>query len=289
MLLSPPQCGRPRETTTRAPAFITVSVDDGHSSDLRTAELLSKFGLKATFYVPRSNPERPVMGQSEIRELSTMFDVGGHTLSHTPLPKLPRDSAWSEIRGCKDWLEDLLGRPAVSFCYPRGKHNQQVRNLVAKAKFMGARTCQFNINSFPTDPFRVGVSAHAFAHSVMVQVRHALLQPNLMGLIGFIRINGMSTDWENHFRGALDRVETNGGVAHLYLHSWEIQRRNEWDKLTRVFRDAGRRKQVVPITNGELFGLATAAKGESLSLVQSLLQKTLRKKIGFSVRREGKG
>jgi peptidoglycan/xylan/chitin deacetylase (PgdA/CDA1 family) len=225
-----------------------------------TAELLSKFGLKATFYVTRCNPERTVMGLSKIRELSTIFDVGGHSLNHTPLARLGRDGAWNEIRGCKDWLEDLVGRPAVSFCYPQGKYNRQVRNLVAKARFVGARTCQFNLNCLPTDPFQVGVSTHAFSHSVKVQLRHALLQRNLMGLIGFVRINGMTTDWENHFRRALDYVEINGGVAHLYLHSWEIQQRNEWGKLTRVFRDAARRKQVVPITNGELFNLATAAK-----------------------------
>jgi peptidoglycan/xylan/chitin deacetylase (PgdA/CDA1 family) len=259
-VVTAPQSGRPRETTTRAPAFVTVSVDDGHSSDLMTAELLCKFGLKATFYVPRSNPERPVMGQSEIRELSTSFEVGGHTLSHTPLPRLRRDDAWNEIRGCKDWLEDLLGRPAVSFCYPQGKYNRELRSLVAKAKFLGARTCRFNLNGFPTDLFQVGVSTHAFSHSVTVQIRHALLERNLMGLIGFVKTNGMTTDWENHFRAALDCVEINGGVAHLYLHSWEIQQRHEWSKLTRVLQDAARRRQVVPITNGELFSLATATK-----------------------------
>jgi len=265
------QSGRCRETTIRRPAFLTVSVDDGHSSDLITAELLCKFGLKATFYIPRSNHERPVMEPSEIRELSTMFDVGGHTLNHTPLSKLPRDNAWNEIRGCKDWLEDLLGRPAVSFCYPRGKHNQRVRNLVATARFVGARTCDFNINSFPRDPFRVGVSTHAFSHSVAVQVQHALLQRNLMGLIGFVRTSRMTTDWESHFRRTLDYVETHGGVAHLYLHSWEIQQRNEWDKLTRVLQDAGGRTQVVPITNGKLFSLATAATGT----IETLYSKSL--------------
>lgn len=204
------------------------------------------------------------MGLPEIRELSATFDVGGHTLNHTPLPKLRRDGAWNEIRGCKYWLEDLLARPAVSFCYPQGKYNRQLRNMVAKAGFVGARTCQFNRNCVPTDLFQAGVSTHAFSHSVTVQVRHALLQRNLMGLIGFVTTHGMTTDWENHFRAALDHVEINGGVAHLYLHSWEIQQRNEWDKLTHVFRDAAGRKQIVPITNGELFKLAAATKRESL-------------------------
>jgi peptidoglycan/xylan/chitin deacetylase (PgdA/CDA1 family) len=260
MLSFTPQCEPAQETTIRPPAFVTVSVDDGHSSDLMTADLLSKFGLKATFYVPRRNPERPVMELSQLRELSTTFDVGGHTLSHMPLPRLREDAAWNEIRGCKDWLEDLLGRPAISFCYPQGKCNRQLRSLVAKARFVGARTCQFNLNCFPANPFQAGVSTHAFSHSVAAQVRHSLLQRNFRGLHSFVTINRMTTDWETHFRRVLDWVEINGGVAHLYLHSWEIQQKNEWDKLTRVFRDAARRKQIVPITNGELFSLATAKR-----------------------------
>ncbi len=196
------------------------------------------------------------MELSQLRELSTTFDVGGHTLSHMPLPRLREDAAWNEIRGCKDWLEDLLGRPAISFCYPQGKCNRQLGSLVAKARFVGARTCQFNLNCFPTDPFQAGVSTHAFSHSVAVQVRHSLLQRNFRGLHGFVTINRMTSDWETHFRRVLDWVEINGGVAHLYLHSWEIQQKNEWDKLARVFRDAAR----VTITNGELFSLATAKR-----------------------------
>lgn len=255
-----PPSESPRESTTRLPAFVTISVDDGHLSDLRTAELLCKFGLKATFYIPRSNPERPVMGLSQIRELAATFEVGGHTLNHKPLPGLGEGEAWNEIRGCKDWLEDLLGRPAFSFCYPRGGYSRQVRNLVAKAGFSGARTCQFNLNCLPADPFQAGVSTEAFSHSVPVQLRHALWESNFRGLFNFFTINRMATDWEIHFRRALNWLEIHGGAAHLYLHSWEIEHRNEWEKLTRVFRDAASRKQIVPITNGVLFNVATATK-----------------------------
>ena len=46
--------------------FVTISVDDGDPRDFRTAELLDKYGLKATFYIPSRNPERPVMAESQI-------------------------------------------------------------------------------------------------------------------------------------------------------------------------------------------------------------------------------
>jgi peptidoglycan/xylan/chitin deacetylase (PgdA/CDA1 family) len=246
------------EGITRQPAFLTISVDDGNVSDLTTAELLCKVGLKATFYIPRSNPERPVMGLSQIKNLATTFEVGGHTLSHVQLPKLGRSRAWNEIRGCKDWLQDLLGQRVHSFCYPRGKYSREICDLVAKAGFLGARTCRYNLNHLPVDPFRAGVSTEAFSHSVTVQCRHALFERNFNGLLGFFKIHDMATDWEIHFRRALDWVEINGGAAHLYLHSWEVEQRNEWPKLERAFRDASRRKRLAPITNGDLFSLVTA-------------------------------
>jgi peptidoglycan-N-acetylglucosamine deacetylase len=242
-----------QECPSLPPAFVTISVDDGHVSDLVTAEALCKSSLKATFYIPKNNPERPVMEPPQIREIASMFEVGGHTISHRPLTDLREEEAWNEIRGCKEWLQDLLGRPAVSFCYPKGKYSKKLSNLVRKAAFLGARTCHFNLNSVPQDPFLAGVSTHAFPHSVAIQVRHAVNEHNWMGLFNFLDVSRMATDWEIHFRRALDWVEIHGGVAHLYLHSWEVEQRNEWEKLTRVLREAASRKRILPITNGDLF------------------------------------
>jgi peptidoglycan-N-acetylglucosamine deacetylase len=237
--------------------ILTISIDDGHVSDFSTAELLWKFGLKATFYIPRSNPERPVMAIAQIRELGTAFDIGGHTLSHHPLPPLDGERAWGEIRGCKDWLEDVLGRTIHSFCYPRGKYNRRIRSLIKKAGFVGARTCRYNLNSLPRDPFEAGVSTEAFSHSVAVHLRHAVLGNNYRGLIDFFRIHSMARDWELHFHRALDWVEIHGGVAHLYLHSWEIEDQGTWKKLERVLQAAASRKPLVSATNTDVFSLAT--------------------------------
>src|ERR1035437_1451077 len=101
-----------------ADRYLTISIDDGHVMDLRTAELLSKYGLQATFYIPARNPERPVMSEVQIRELASAFEIGAHTLNHVPLKSLPESQAWAEISGSKQWVEDTIGKPAVSFCYP---------------------------------------------------------------------------------------------------------------------------------------------------------------------------
>jgi peptidoglycan-N-acetylglucosamine deacetylase len=234
-------------------AYVTISVDDGHPADLRVAELLAACGQKATFYVPATNPEHEVLAPPEIKTLAQGFEVGGHTMSHCTLPQLPAQRIRSEVVDCKDWLEGLTGNQVLAFCYPRGKFDRHVSSVVREAGFRGARTCLFNLNNWPDDPFAWGVSTHAYSHSALIQVRHALNESNLQGLWQFFSLFRGAKDWEAHFIHALNAVEVTGGIAHLFLHSWEIDDRNEWEKLRRVLQEIAARPSLESVTNGELF------------------------------------
>jgi peptidoglycan-N-acetylglucosamine deacetylase len=233
-------------------ACVTISVDDGSASDLKTADLLDKYGLQATFYIPAHNPERQVLASSEIRILSDRFEIGSHTLNHTPLKSISDGYALREILDGKSWLENTVGATAISFCYPRGKFNRSTPTLVKTAGFLGARTQLLNIHEFPKNPFLWGVSTHAWSHSKAIQVRHALLEWNFVGILNFFREYKAITDWELHFTRALGRVAKHGGLAHLALHSWEIEELGEWKKLESMF-DLISRSGLPTATNGELY------------------------------------
>lgn len=233
--------------------YVTISVDDGHPTDLRTADLLDKYGLGATFYAPATNPERPVMSAAQIREISKRFEVGAHTMNHVPLRFLPQARAWSEVNEGKMWLEDILGRRVVSFCYPRGKFNARTAAIVKEAGFIGARTCLLNLCDFPRNPFFWGVSTHAAPKSRFIELRHALLEKNFKGAWNYFDIFKGSRMWPSHFLSALDHVEVHGGIAHLYLHSWEIDKANEWQTLESIFQSIHERKTLSRATNGSLF------------------------------------
>jgi peptidoglycan/xylan/chitin deacetylase (PgdA/CDA1 family) len=233
--------------------YLTISVDDGHPTDSRTVELLSAYGLKATFYVPATNPERATLAPSELRAVSESFEVGTHTFSHRSLAGLADPEALTEIREGKQWLEQLLGKPVTSFCYPRGKFTRRTPALVREAGLAGARTCMLNLNSVPHDPYVAGVSTHARSHARHIQVRHALLEGNVRGLGNFISIHRLAHDWAGHFAYALDWVDRHGGVAHLYLHSWEIDLHGEWRKLEAVLEHTAGFGRLKRVTNGELF------------------------------------
>jgi peptidoglycan-N-acetylglucosamine deacetylase len=235
--------------------FVSISVDDGDPRDFRTAELLHKYGLEATFYIPAKNPERPVMAESQVRELANSFEIGAHTVNHLPLKGMTDSQAWEEIAGSKRWLEDLLGKPCISFCYPRGKFNGKTPELIKKAGFLGARTCLFNLTTFPRNPFLWGLSTHACYHSKAIQLRHAALEGNVRGMFNFLGTYKGATDWQQHFQLALDHVENNGGIAHLYFHSWEIDELKQWDRLDATLAAIARRKEFTRVTNGKLFEL----------------------------------
>jgi len=232
--------------------YVTISVDDGDPSDLRTVDLLLKYGLQATFYIPAANAERSVMSPCEIREIDRQFEVGSHTLNHVRLPPLPAEKAWREICDGKKFSEDTLGHEVVSFCYPGGKFNRRVAAQVREAGFLAARTCRYFLNDFPKNPFYWDISTYANTYPAYVQIRHCLLEFNLAGAYKYVTTFKARTAWGAQFMCALKDVSREGGVAHLYFHSWEIDENDEWDELETVFK-AIAQHSLTPVTNGYLY------------------------------------
>ena len=238
--------------------YITISVDDGHETDLRTADLLDEVGLRATFYIPATNPERPVMSNEEIRRIAARFEVGGHTFHHRPLTGFGTDESRREIVDGKAWLEDVAERSVRSFCYPQGKFNATIARQVEEAGFACGRTCLLNLTARPADAYTWGVSTQAFSHSRQIQIRHAAVERNWTGIANYARIFRGAVDWEDHFTRASAHVKSHGGIAHLFLHSWEIDEHDGWHKLRRVLVNTRDDYSLVSVTNGELFDQAEA-------------------------------
>jgi len=68
-------------------------------------------------------------------------------------------------------------------------------------------------------------------------------------------VSRLARDWETHFLRSLDWVEARGGIAHLYIHSWETDKLGQWRKLERVLANAAARKRMIRVSNGTLFSL----------------------------------
>jgi peptidoglycan-N-acetylglucosamine deacetylase len=263
----------PRATESAAKEkYITISIDDGDVLDLRTTDLLHKYGLQATFYIPSKNDERPVMSPAQMREIDREFEVGSHTLNHVRLTWISPEAAAREIRDGKKFCEDTLGHEVVSFCYPGGKFNRHVARQVEEAGFLAGRTCRYFLNDFPKNPFYWDISTYANTYPAYVQLRHCLLEYNFAGAYEYLTTFRARTAWAAQFMRAVQHVSLDGGVAHLYFHSWEIDDNGQWDELEAVFK-AIAQYSLTPVTNGYLYrrwhdkyGIVNSAASESCAI-----------------------
>src|SRR4030081_1623482 len=121
--------------------YITTIGDDGHPLDLRVAELLTKYGIRGTFYVPKT-AEHGTMTAAHIRKLSAAFELGAHTLHHVVLTGTTEQKAWQEIAGSKSWLEDNIGSPCLLFCPPKGRYAGRHLEMIRRAGYLGLRSSE---------------------------------------------------------------------------------------------------------------------------------------------------
>jgi peptidoglycan/xylan/chitin deacetylase (PgdA/CDA1 family) len=98
--------------------------------------------LPAILYVPsRLLGRRGYMTRSQLLEMNSAgVDIGAHSRTHPDLRACDDAGLESEVRGSKDDLEDLLGKPVSSFAYPTGLLDQRVIGAVAAAGFTSAVT-----------------------------------------------------------------------------------------------------------------------------------------------------
>ena len=178
--------------------LFTCSIDDGHPSDLRMAELLGKHGLKGTFFIPLENREGlPVMSASQIRGIGREFEVGSHTYDHCYLNSVSELEATYQVNEGKKRLQEALGQKVEGFCYPGGKYLQKHVELVRAAGFSYARTTRNFCFDSGEKPFEIPTTIQFYPHSKSVYMRNFLSGGNwltrLSGLNVVLRIRKIIT------------------------------------------------------------------------------------------------
>lgn len=237
--------------------FVTTSWDDGHRLDLPLARLLKKYGLRGTFYISPNDHEiadHDRLCTEGIRELARdpNFEIGAHTLTHRWLTDLSDREAREEIVGSKRYLEDLIGAPVTSFCYPAGKYRAAHECMVREAGFQCARTVRRFARQSGENRYAEPTSIHAYDHWL-----------DVWGLARFVRGNPFAFmrlyhRWDLQAMALFDRIREEGGVFHLWGHSHEVDRNGDLERLERVCRHIGGHADVTYVTNGELCGTSVS-------------------------------
>lgn len=178
---------------------IRISADDGCASDMRLAELCTKYDTELIFYWPfdwknyaKIKGFKPLLVKDAI-ELSHSFEIGSHTITHPLLTQIPEEDAKHEIWMSKIYLQQKFGKPVRKFAPPRGYMNYELMKF-------------------------------AYLHYKEIRMTKG-------DHLVHIHPNSGAND-NKPWREAI-----NDKTTELWCHSWELDKFNLWDELEAYLKE----------------------------------------------------
>jgi peptidoglycan/xylan/chitin deacetylase (PgdA/CDA1 family) len=137
---------------------VVLTFDDGYVSVYNNAwPILQECGFPATVYVCSSfSGLYNYLTWDQIQILHAGgVEIGSHTQTHPALTSVSSAQLSQEIVGSKQMLEQHLGAPVYSFCYPCGAFNQYTPPVVKAAGYTSAVTVVSGAVTTQNDPFQL--------------------------------------------------------------------------------------------------------------------------------------
>lgn len=216
-------------------AIVTTSWDDGHPLDLRVAEMLARYGLAGTFYVPFRGPGQ-VMDGAAMRELAGSFEIGAHTMTHGNLVAMEDGQVRAEMADSRRFVEDATGVACRTFAPPGGRYRRGHARAAAEVGFRGFRTVELLNLGLPVRREGLAVmptTLQVFPHGAGAYLRNAARRwrpGNVANYLAHVRRAELPRAAEALVEAAIER----GGVFHLWGHSWEIEENGLWGALDQI-------------------------------------------------------
>jgi peptidoglycan/xylan/chitin deacetylase (PgdA/CDA1 family) len=214
----------------------TCSIDDGHPSDMRMAELLHKHGLNGTFFIPVKNAEgHPVMKPAEIRSIAERFEIGSHTHDHCFLSSVDLAESHYQIAEGKRQLEDILGKKVSGFCYPGGKFRPADAAIVQSSGFSYARTTVNLCFDAGDNPFEMPTTVQFYPHSRNVYLRNFAKSGRWSQRRNGLRLAMQHENWLKRMYALFDYAALNDRLFHVWCHSKDIDDLGAWRHVDRFY------------------------------------------------------
>jgi len=134
--------------TNKKPVVLTF--DDGYLDAYTDAyPILKKYDFTGTFYIIKNFVGKDrYMNQTQINKMEQNgMEIGSHTLSH---PNLAISSP-GKVR--KELAESITESKVL--CYPSGRYNQEVIDLVKEAGYANAVTTKYGIVNESSNPYEL--------------------------------------------------------------------------------------------------------------------------------------
>lgn len=153
---------------------VALTFDDGYQNFYRNVyPVLRELEVPATVFVVANLLEQPdssksplldgydeipsVMSLSQVRKVAEhdLITVGNHTMTHASLTELTeQNEIEAEIIEAKRSIERLVETEVSRFCYPGGKYNEQIRDVVATSHDL-AVSAGTGLVTAQTDPYTI--------------------------------------------------------------------------------------------------------------------------------------
>ncbi len=110
---------------------VALTFDDGPHPRYthEILEILSKYGVTATFFVIGVNASRYPEALAELA--ASGCEIGNHTYSHSNIRYASKEQIEHEILNCQNELASRIGRTPTLFRPPEGRFNQYLEETVA--------------------------------------------------------------------------------------------------------------------------------------------------------------
>lgn len=135
-------------SSAQSNTIFTFAFDDTFKDGLVMAKALDEYQWRGTFYISalRLCLHSRYLNRNDVNSLYQRgHEIGGHTLSHTPLTQL--DSTQAEIQVCCNRaILQQYGWNPTSTAYPFALHNKTTEQLVQKCGYSNARTTSANLD-----------------------------------------------------------------------------------------------------------------------------------------------
>ena len=167
---------------------VGITFDDGYQNNLiNAAPILKKYSFSATCYLVSKNigtantwdlnkgiTQRPLMNILEVQEwLNLGLDIGAHTQTHPYLEDLSYEESKVEVFNCKADLEQMFNVIITDFCYPFGRFNEPIVDMIKEAGYITATTMNRGRATPRSNNFtlpRMPINHHTLPHLFLAKI-----------------------------------------------------------------------------------------------------------------------
>ena len=211
---------------------LTMSYDDGTGFDLRLVQIFNLHGIRGTFHLNSSRlGQEGLITPEDVRDKFAFHEISSHTLTHPHLTRIPGEELVFEVMEDRKNLEALCRYPVRGMSYPCGAYTPEVIQRLRMLGIEYSRTTKATEGFGLPDDF---LAWHPTCHHD---------DPKLFELLGAFK----------EYRRPMP-------LFYVWGHSYEFDRKNNWEHIERFCAEAGGDPDVWYATNIEIYDYIMALR-----------------------------